>query len=96
MVWIVEKKVFHHRIDLGFESIEIPIRVKFEFEVRQRSFVSDSLSIQSLYNKKALEKRYPKLKLDLLESRINKTVEQGIHNYLKECGYLDKENNTEK
>jgi hypothetical protein len=91
MVWVLEKKVFHHRIDLGFESIEIPIRVKFEFEVRQGAFVQDSILVQSLYNKKALEKRYPKLKGDLLESRINKTVEQGIHSYLKECGYLDKE-----
>ncbi len=91
MVWIVEKKVFHHRIDLGFESIEISIRVKFEFEVRQGAFVPDSILVQSLYNKQALEKRYPKLKKELLESRINNTVKQGIHNYLKECGYQDKE-----
>ena len=33
MVWIVEKKVFYHLIDLGFESVDVPVRVKFEFEV---------------------------------------------------------------
>jgi hypothetical protein len=37
MVWLVEKKTFYHFLDLGFESVEIPIRVKFEFEVKDEA-----------------------------------------------------------
>ena len=43
MVWLVEKKVVYHLLDLGFKRIEIPIRVKFEFEVKEGVFVPDSL-----------------------------------------------------
>ena len=34
MVWLVEKKVIYHTIDMGFELVEIPVGVKFEFEVK--------------------------------------------------------------
>jgi hypothetical protein len=44
MAWFVEKKVVYHLLDLGFERIEIPIRVKFEFEVKEGVFVPDSLA----------------------------------------------------
>jgi len=37
MVWVVEKKVVHHMLGLGFERVDIPIRVKFEFEVEELS-----------------------------------------------------------
>jgi hypothetical protein len=87
MVWVVEKKVFHHRVDLGFERIEIPVRVKFEFEVRDGAFVSDSLSFQILYNRHAIEKYYPQLKSEYLEKAIEKTVIKGIRGYLKALGY---------
>jgi hypothetical protein len=50
MVWVVEKKVFYHILDMGFESVGIPIRVKFEFEVKDGSFVPNSLTSESLYN----------------------------------------------
>jgi hypothetical protein len=60
MVWLVEKKIFYHLFDLGFEGVEIPIRVKFEFEVREGALVPDSLSKNvHLYNRSALEKHYP-------------------------------------
>lgn len=92
MVWFVEKKVFHHVLDLGFERVKIPIRVKFEFEVKEGAFVHNSISIQTLYNKQALEKRYPTLKPEFLEKAIYKTVKQEIHNYLKKCEYLGEDN----
>ena len=75
-------------LDLGFERIEIPIRVKFEFEVREGAFVPDSLSTNTLYNKEALARRYPRLDLVSLESSIGKTVEEEIFKYLDECGFL--------
>jgi hypothetical protein len=89
MVWIVEKRVVHHMLDLGIERVQIPVRVKFEFEVRGGSLVPDTLSARTLYNGKALENRYPKLNLSLLESAIDKTVHTEIMAYLRECGYLD-------
>lgn len=92
MVWVVEKKVFYHLLDLGFESIEIPVRVKFEFEIKEGLFVRDSISFQILYNRQALEKYYPNLKSECLEKAIDKTVQKGILNYLKAHGYTRPEN----
>jgi hypothetical protein len=62
MVWVVEKMVIYHILDLGFESVGIPVRVKFEFEVQNGSFVPESLSTASLYNQQAVEKQYPHLR----------------------------------
>ena len=88
MVWVVEKKVFYHLLDLGFESVGIPIRVKFEFEVRDGSFVSDSLTSELLYNQQAIANRYPGVRKDTLEHEIRKTVQREIQKYLKFCGYV--------
>jgi hypothetical protein len=88
MVWLVEKKVFYHMIDLGFESVNVPIRVKFEFEVKKGTLVPESLKIHTLYNKHVLEKRYPQLKSKELDHSIDRTVNERIHGYLFECGYI--------
>ena len=91
MVWVVEKKVFYHILDLGFESVGIPIRVKFEFEVKDGSFVPNSLTSESLFNQPAVANRYPSVRIDALESEIQKTVQREIQKYLKFSGYI-KEN----
>ena len=88
MVWIVEKKVFYHILDLGFESVGIPIRVKFEFEVKDGSFVPDSLTSESLFNQPAVANRYPGVRIDTLENEIQKTVHREIQKYLKFSGYI--------
>jgi hypothetical protein len=88
MVWVVEKKVFYHILDLGFESVGIPVRVKFEFEVKEGIFVPDSLAIESLYNKQAIVNRYPGVKKDILDQEIEKTVRCEIRNHLKNCDYI--------
>lgn len=76
-------------LDMGFESVGIPVRVKFEFDVQDGNFVPDSLSIESLYNQQTVVRRYPGLKKDLLEKEIQKTVQREIRNYLKNCGYIN-------
>ena len=91
MVWVVKKKVFYHILDIGFESVGIPVRVKFEFDVKNGKFVSDSLSVLSLYNQQAVVNRYPGVRKDLLETEIQKTVQQEIQNYLQSCGYLSED-----
>ena len=88
MVWVVEKKIFYHILDMGFESVGIPVRVKFEFDIQDGRFVKDSLSVESLYNQQAVIKRYPGVKVDSLEKEIQKTIQREIHNYLQDCGYI--------
>jgi hypothetical protein len=89
MVWLVEKKIFYHFLDLGFESIKIPIRVKFELEIRERALVPDSITKNILYNRPALERRYPNLDVVSLQKSIEKKVDSEIHKYLRACGYIN-------
>jgi hypothetical protein len=91
MVWVVEKKVVHHMLSLGFERVDIPVRVKFEFEVEDGSFVPKSLTRHTVYNRNALERRYPALDVDLLEDAIENTVKREILQHLRECGFLEGE-----
>jgi hypothetical protein len=92
---MVEKKIVHHVLDMGFERVEIPVRVKFEFEVKEGIFVPDTLSKETLYNQKAVLKRFPMVKLSLLDSEIEKTVENEIMEYLSQCALLrDKQHYT--
>ena len=88
MVWLIEKKVVRHCLDLGFERVEIPIRVKFEFEVKEGAFVPDSLSVETLYNKKALEKRYPRMNSALFDVAIENAVNKEIKSHLRQCGFV--------
>ena len=93
MVWVIEKKIVHHVLDMGFERVEIPVRVKFEFEVMEGVLVPDTLSKETLYNQNAIAKRFPMVRLPLLDREIEKTVENEIMEYLKQCGFLrDKSN----
>ena len=86
MVWVVEKKIVRHSLDAGFERVEIPVRVKFEFEVQEGVLVPSTLSKDILYNQKALQKHYPNLKLPSLHVTIEKTVENEIIKYFRQCG----------
>jgi hypothetical protein len=87
MVWLLEKMVVRHVANLGLERVTIPIRVKFEFEVRARSVVPDSLCIQTLYNRPAIETRYPHLDPEALDRSILETIDTAIHAHWKECGF---------
>ncbi len=78
----------------GFESVGIPVRVKFEFDVQDGNFVPDSLSVESLYNQQAVVSRYPGVKNDFLEQQIQMTIQQEIRIYLQNCGYISE--NTEE
>jgi hypothetical protein len=88
MVWLVEKKIFRHILDMGFERVEIPVRVKFEFEVKEGVFVPDTLTKEILYNQGTIERRYPKLNRASLDRAIEETVEDGIREYIRQYGLL--------
>ena len=77
---------------LGFDTVDIPVRVRFEFEVKEGTFVPGSLSIHMLYNRDLIERRYPAMHLGSLEASIGKTVEKEIRQHLNSCGFLDENN----
>ena len=91
MVWLAEKKVFHHFLDLGFERVEIPIRVKFEFRLINGCLDPDSLTREILYNRAALHKRYPDLDSLKLEKSIEEKVDKEIMAYCQDSGFLKEE-----
>lgn len=95
MVWVVEKKVFYHILDMGFESVGIPVRVKFEFDVQEGRFLPDSLSVELLYNQQAVVRRYPGVKMDVLEKEVHTTIQREIRNYLQNRNYIS-DNTLEK
>lgn len=88
LVWVVEEKVVQHLLIHASERVRIPVRVKFEFEVKCAKFIPDTLSVKTLYNKPYLEKRYPRLDFTLLDMAIDKTVYAAIMRHLKEMGLL--------
>ncbi|MGD9350792.1 MAG: hypothetical protein PVF71_14110 [Desulfobacterales bacterium] len=91
MVWVVEKKIFYHILDMGFESVGIPVRVKFEFNVRDGIYVPDSLAVESLYNQQAVVKRYPGVRMASLDQEIQRTIQREIQKYLQNLGYISNE-----
>ena len=93
MVWVVEKKVVRHILDMGFERVEIPVRIKFEFEVREGLVVPGTLSREMLYNQKVIVRRYPKVELGSLDRSIEKTVEREITKHLKRSRLLPDDSN---
>ena len=50
--------------------------------------VPDTLSKEILYNQSAVEKHFPKLRLDSLHKAIEQRVENEIMEYLGDCGLL--------
>ena len=38
-MWLVEKKIYYHILDVGYEGVGIPVRVKFEFDVREGKYI---------------------------------------------------------
>ena len=96
MVWVLEKKVFRYILDMGFERVEIPVRVKFEFEVVDGALVPDTLSKDILYNRKALEARYPGLRPDSLDRAVEEMAEHEIRKYLEQWGLSQAEQAGEK
>ena len=91
MIWMTEKKVFQLVFDLGFESVEIPVRVKFEFEVKEGNLVPDSLTKTMLYNKQLLQRRYPSLDQASFQRSIERKVDNEIREHLQEHGFIAKE-----
>lgn len=81
-------KLRYETLDMGFERIEIPVRVKFEFEVVEGSLVPDSLTKEILYNQHSITKRYSKIERSSLDRAIEEMVANEIMEYFRQCGLL--------
>jgi hypothetical protein len=87
MVWVVEKKIFRYILNTGFENVDIPVRVKFEFEVLEGALVPDTLTKEILYNQGAIKKHCSHVKLSSLNNAIEEMVESEIMEYLRRGGF---------
>ncbi len=85
MIWVIEKLILHHFIDMGYEKVKIPIRVEVEYGLD--GFRVTSISKKTLYNLPCLIKRYPKLSKVRLKNAIEETVENGLSEHFKARGY---------
>ncbi|MEE9254526.1 MAG: hypothetical protein V3U43_06300 [Pseudomonadales bacterium] len=88
MVWVVDKKVVRHLLETDVELVDIPIRVKFEFELDDGRLVADSLKLETLYNKALVCKRFPNVDGAWLDDEVQKTVDQAIDEHLRMEGYM--------
>lgn len=85
MIWVVERLIVYHSLDMGFETLKIPIRVEVEYGLDGSTITS--LSKKTLYNLPYLMKQYPKLNQDKLRTAIEQTVEKGLSDRFKLKGY---------
>lgn len=91
MLWVVDRKVVKHTVRVGATLVEVPIRVRFEFGLREERFVSGTLSHTFLYNRPELLRRFPRLDAAWLEAEIERAVERALVEYLKFRGYASGE-----
>lgn len=40
MIWVVEKFIVYHFLDMGFEMLKLPIRVEVEYELGGSTIIS--------------------------------------------------------
>lgn len=85
MIWVVERLIVYHLIDMGFEMLKIPIRVEVEYGLEGSTVTS--LSKKTLYNLPYLVKQYPKLNQDKLRAAIEQTVKKKLSDHFKVKGY---------
>lgn len=86
MIWVVEKLIIYHFLDMGFEMLKIPIRIEVEYELDGSTIAS--LSKKTLYNLPYLVKQYPKLNQDKLRAAIEQTIEKGLSDHFRLKGYI--------
>ena len=89
MLWVVDKKVIRHTIDAGTALVEVPIRIRFEYCVRDERFVEGTLKRDFLYNRPELLRRFPRLETSALDAEIEGTVDRTIVEHLMFAGYAE-------
>ncbi|MBD3649048.1 MAG: hypothetical protein HUJ31_16710 [Pseudomonadales bacterium] len=83
MVMVVDKKVVKHVVQTGDGLLEIPVRIKFEYEVQSARFVDGSMSREYLFNRQAVIKHFPRLDPDALDREIENVVDRCLEEHLR-------------
>ena len=91
VLWVVDRKVVKHTVRAGATLVEVPIRIRFEFGLREKRFVAGTLSYTFLYNRPELLRRFPRLDAERLEADIERAVERALVEHLKFRGYASGE-----
>ena len=89
MLWVVDKKIVKHTVATGEMLVEVPVRVRFEYGLRDERFVAGSMSRRFLYNRGALLRRLPRLDAAALEAEVERAVDRAIVEHLKFNGYAE-------
>lgn len=87
MLWVVDKKVIRHTIDAGTALVEVPIRIRFEYCLRDERFVEGTVKRDFLYNRPELLRRFTRLEPRVLDADIEDAVDRTIVEHLKFAGY---------
>ena len=87
MLWVVDKKVVRHTIDVGAGLVEVPIRIRFEYCLREERFVDGTLTRDFLYNRPELLRRFPELQPGVVDADIERAVNRTMVEHLKFSGY---------
>lgn len=87
MLWVVDKKVIRHTIDVGTALVEVPIRIRFEYCLRDERFVEGTVKRDFLYNRPELLRRFTRLEPAVLDADIEGIVDRTIVEHLKFAGY---------
>lgn len=87
MLWVVDKKVIRHTIDVGTALVEVPIRIRFEYCLRDETFVEGTVKRDFLYNRPELLRRFTRLEPGVLDADIEDAVDRTIVEHLKFAGY---------
>lgn len=89
MLWVVDKKIVKHTVATGDMLVEVPVRVRFEYGLRDERFVAGSMSRRFLYNRGALLRCLPRADAAALEAEVECAVDRAIVEHLKFNGYAE-------
>lgn len=84
MIWIIDKFVVKHEIELPALRITVPIRIKIEY--RKEGGKATDLRKEYIFNKEYLLKKVPWMREEDLVSEIEKAVSEAIEEYLSNKG----------
>ena len=87
MLWVVDKKVVKHALNVGVALVEVPIRIRFEFGLDNQRFAPGSMKRDFLYNRAELLRRFPRLRASEVDAEIESVVDQALVEHLKFAGY---------
>jgi hypothetical protein len=82
MIWVVDKTVTRHLLTSGTLLAELPLRISFEYAVESGRVVNGSLSIEVLYNSRAVSKVFPEIEAEQLNEDVGKTANDAVIEHL--------------